>query len=163
MTPGVHDRQPMSFCSVIGRASMSARSYYGAAFGIGFPASFDPGQHARSGDRTVLDAQLREPVSDEGCRVVFLERQFGVCMQVAAEFSGIHSCRLKYRFCNLDDVVGLAHRVVVQDGDARFDQLPALGDGPLGSDFADGLRVVLVAQHLAPEFLGDMAAEGLGQ
>ena len=51
----------------------------------------------------------------------------------------------------------------MQDGDARFDQLPALGDGPLGSDFADGLRVVLVAQHLAPEFLGDMAAEGLGQ
>lgn len=43
--PGVHDRQPMSFCSVIGGVDVGAQ-YYGAAFGVGFPASFDPGQHA---------------------------------------------------------------------------------------------------------------------
>ena len=37
MTPGVHDRQPMSFCSVIGRASMSARSTTARRLGSAFP------------------------------------------------------------------------------------------------------------------------------
>ena len=51
----------------------------------------------------------------------------------------------------------------MQYGDSGLFQLPALGDGPFGADFADRLRVLPVAQDFAFQLFGNAAAEGLRQ
>ena len=57
---------------------------------VGCRTSRDAGQDAGCGDGAVFDAQLREPGGDE-CRGLMLpEREFGMGMQVAAKFDGVH-------------------------------------------------------------------------
>ena len=62
----------------------------GAPVAFGGLAALDAGHDARRCDPAVFDAQFVELLFDERRRVVFLERQFGVRMQAAAEFDRFH-------------------------------------------------------------------------
>ena len=70
---------------------------------------------------------------------------------------------LKYRFGDFFNVLGFAHRVVVQHGSTGGHQFTALVDGPLGADLAYGGLVLGVGEHLACQLLGDVTPEGAGQ
>jgi len=62
----------------------------GAPVAFGGLAALDAGHDARRCDPAVFDAQFVELLFDERRRGVFLERQFGVRMQAAAEFDRFH-------------------------------------------------------------------------
>ena len=62
----------------------------GAPVAFGCLAALDAGHDARRCDPAVFDAQFVELLFDERRRGVFLERQFGVRMQAAAEFDRFH-------------------------------------------------------------------------
>ena len=99
MAAGVHDARIARAPGCVyqlgdGQGVDIGAQHDGPAFGVGFAAALDAGQHARAGDGAVFDAQCRELCGDKSGRVALLEREFGVRMQVAAEFYGIHTIRI---------------------------------------------------------------------
>ena len=105
MTPGVHDRQPMSFCSVIGRASLSgllghaqrvhvgAQEQTAAGLGAGYLCDDTTRQLAR------LIAHLKQAFFDAGYSVRQVGADLGCSVQCPPVADNILSdalCRCKH-------------------------------------------------------------------